>query len=83
MSNFQSKVKKQYEKEGYKVVKLIKLSENGYPDLMAMKEGKAVFIEIKEDGDTLKPLQEMRIDELKANGFEAFCLHKTKGRIYG
>lgn len=76
-------MKKQYEAEGYRVIKLIKLSENGYPDLMCMKDGKCIFIEIKEDGDTIKPLQELRIDELKRNGFEAFCLHKTKGRIYG
>ena len=41
-----------------------------------------MFIEIKENGDTLKPLQKFRIDELIKNGFKAFCLKKDKGIIY-
>jgi hypothetical protein len=41
-----------------------------------------MFIECKEGGDTLKQLQKYRIDELIKQGFEAFCLHATKGKIY-
>ena len=74
MSKFQTKIKKELEKNGFKVLKLIRLSENGYPDLLALKDGKASFIEIKEANDTLKPLQKHRIDELRELGFEAKCL---------
>lgn len=81
-SKHQSKVKKKYENEGWIVINTIKLSVNGYPDLFCFKDRKAIFIECKEGGDTLKPLQKFRIDELIKQGFEAFCLHDTKGKIY-
>lgn len=70
--------------KGYKVLNVIKLSENGYPDLLCMKKGKVdIWIECKEDKDTLKPLQKARIDELLEIGKIAYCLHNTKGIIYG
>ncbi len=54
---------------------------NGIPDMMLLKDGVVKFIEVKEGGDTLKPLQRYRIKQLKEQGFEAICLHKTKGEI--
>ena len=81
-STYQNKIKKQMEKEGYKVVSVIRLSQNGFPDLLCMKDGRSVWIECKEKNDTLKPLQKYRIDELINNGFEAYCMQATKGRIY-
>ena len=81
-SKFQSKIKRLYECDGWIVINTIKLSVSGYPDLFLFKDGKAIFIECKEGKDTLKPLQEYRIDELIKQGFEAFCLHDTKGKIY-
>ena len=82
-SIFPTKVKKAFQEQGYKVLNDIKLSENGYPDLMVMKAGKTIFIECKEITDTLKPLQKLRIDELIELGFDAVCLKDTKGIIYG
>ena len=81
-SDFQNKVKKLMQKQGYKVVKVIKFSENGYPDLLCLKNGKTVWIECKEANDTLKPLQRLKIKELNSNGFEAYCLQDGKGKIY-
>ena len=66
--NYQSKVIKEYKECGYIVLNLIRLSENGYPDLLCLKDGKAIFIECKTGGDTLKPLQKYRIDELIKEG---------------
>jgi len=83
MSNFQAKIKNHYIKLGYNVLKIIKLSDNGYPDLMCLKDGISIFIEAKEEKDTLKPLQKMRIKELNRNGFIAFCLQKGKGIVFG
>lgn len=80
---YQSQIKKQYEKLGYKVIKLIRLSESGYPDLMALKDGQTIFIECKEERDNLKPLQKFRIDELINLGFKAGAMQKGKGLIYG
>jgi Holliday junction resolvase len=79
---FQSRVIKEYEENGYLVLKIIKLSKAGYPDLQCIKDGKSIFIECKEKNDTLKPLQKFRIDELKKYGCDAFCLQDVKGVIY-
>ena len=81
-SNFQNKIKKQMQAKGYTVVSVIKLSANGYPDLLCLKGGQSIWIECKEANDTLKPLQKYRIDELIDNGFEAYCLQDGKGKIY-
>lgn len=81
-SRFKNKTKAQYEKLGYKVISLVKLSEAGLTDLMCLKGGKSIFIECKEANDTLKPLQKYKIDLLIKSGFEAFCLQDGKGKIY-
>ena len=81
--NYQTKTIKKLEKEGYYVINLITTNKNGIPDLLALKKGEEpYFIECKEGGDTIKPLQKFRIDELKEKGFNAECLHNTKGKIY-
>jgi Holliday junction resolvase len=82
MSAYQTKIKNQYTKLGYTVLKVIKLSDSGYPDLLALKDGKAIWIEVKEKTDTLKELQRFRIDELRQLGFDAYCLQDGKGKIY-
>jgi len=82
-SNFQKKVIKEYQSKGWTVLKIIRFSNSGYPDLLCMKEGfKDMWVECKELDDTLKPLQKLRIDELNKLGKNAFCLQETKGVIY-
>lgn len=68
----QTQIKKYLEKLGYKVIKLIQLSENGYPDLMALKNGKSIFIEVKAKGKKPRELQLHRIEQLNNIGFKAF-----------
>lgn len=80
--NYQTEIKKEMEKKGYLVLNLIKLSVAGFPDLLCLKDGRAIFIECKELNDTLKPLQKYRIDQLIKNGFQAYCSQKGKGIIY-
>ena len=80
-SRFQSKIIKEYKSKGYKVLKLIRLNENGFPDLLLLKDGKAIFIESKEVDDTVKPLQERRIKELIELGFEAFTLQECQKKL--
>lgn len=82
-SKFQSKIIKQYETNGWTVLNIIKLSDNGYPDLLCMKAGEVdTWIECKEGNDTLKPLQKFRIEQLRKLGKQAICLHETKGIIF-
>jgi Holliday junction resolvase len=83
-SKFQSKVIKEYKEKGYLVLNIIKLSANGYPDLLCIKENETdIWIECKEKNDTLKELQKQRIDELISIGKRAICLQENKGIIYG
>jgi Holliday junction resolvase-like predicted endonuclease len=79
---FQSRFIKEKEKEGYLVLKTIRLNKTGFPDIILLKKNICIFVELKEGKDTLKPLQKLRIDELRAQGFDAYCLHETNGKIY-
>lgn len=79
---YQQEVIKEYQSNGWEVVKTIRLNKSGYPDLICLKDGKCKWIEVKEEKDTLKPLQKHRIDSLIKNGFEAFAIQKGKGIIY-
>ena len=80
--SYQKEIIKKYEAEGYDVLKTIRLNKSGYPDLQCLKNGVTIWIECKEIKDTLKPLQKLRIDQLRKNGFEAFATQKGKGKIY-
>ena len=71
-SDQQTKLIKKWEKQGYMVVNLIRTNKSGITDLMALKDGKAVFIESKEPGDTVKDLQEFRMRELSCKGFQCY-----------
>lgn len=59
------------EQEGYLVLKLIRLNKNGYPDLLAVKKNKTIFVEVKRPNGELSALQEARIKELNDKGIEA------------
>lgn len=64
-----------FEKNGFLVVKLIKTTCNGIPDLMILKDGRVFFIEVKKDVKTkARPLQLYRIEQLKRLGFEAYVI---------
>ena len=65
----QSKIKKYAEGKGWIVIKTIKLSEAGYPDLFMFKDGKTIFIEVKKPGGIISPLQELRQKQLREQGF--------------
>ena len=57
---------------GYMVVKIGLCNMAGFPDLMALRHGKAVFIEVKRKGSKARPLQEYRHKQLRAQGFEVY-----------
>ncbi|WP_257012913.1 VRR-NUC domain-containing protein [Prevotella intermedia] len=51
-------------------MKLILTNKPGIPDLMLLKDGKAKFVEVKRPKEKPRPLQEYRIRELEALGFD-------------
>ena len=81
-SSFQKKIINKLKSKGWTTVSVAKLSGNGYPDILAMKNGMMLWIESKEPDDTLSPLQRVRIKQLRANGFRAYAIQKGKGIIY-
>lgn len=69
-SKIQTKIIKKLEAEGFYVIKLIKTSKNGIADLLALKDGKSTFIEVKQPKGVVSELQKLRKKELEEKGFE-------------
>lgn len=65
----QTKIKNKLQKEGWEIVKLIKTSWNGIPDLMCLRNGETMFIEVKKLTGVLSELQKIRIKMLRDQGF--------------
>jgi Holliday junction resolvase len=70
-SIIQRQIKEYLEKDGWMVIKLIQTSCNGIPDLMALKDGRAIFLEVKQPGKKPNDLQQYRIEKLQKAGFAA------------
>jgi hypothetical protein len=66
----QTQIKKKLQADGWIVVKLIKTSLTGICDLMCLKDGKAMFVEVKQPKGVISPIQQHVIDTLRINGFE-------------
>lgn len=66
------------ERCGWYVVKLIQTNKNGIPDLMAVRDGKCIFVEVKRAKQTAKPLQNYRIKELLEHGATSFVSHSVE-----
>ena len=80
-SKIQAKIKARFEQAGWIAVKLIQTNCNGIPDLMCLKGGKTVFVEVKQPGKKPTKLQQFRHDQLTQNGFQVFILSSEKDII--
>jgi len=69
-SKRQAKVRNKLKKDGYLVVQLIKTSPNGMPDTLALKDGKVMFIEMKQPNGVVSPLEEVTHEKIREQGFE-------------
>ncbi|OAV65648.1 VRR-NUC domain protein [Bacteroidales bacterium Barb6] len=69
-SEIQRRIIQRLEADGWYVVKLILTNRPGIPDLMALKNGKAFFVEVKRPEQKARELQEYRMKELRGMGFE-------------
>jgi Holliday junction resolvase len=57
-SQLQTQIKNRLTKHGWLVVKIISSSMNGIPDLMCIRKGVVMFLEVKTDVGVVAPLQE-------------------------
>ena len=80
-SKIQTNIKHRFEKAGWMVVKLIQTNCNGIPDLMCLKNGKTIFIEVKQPGREPTELQKYRHAELISQGFTVHVLTTDKDLI--
>lgn len=67
---YQSKLIKQYESAGWYVIKIIQANRSGIPDLVCLKPEAVKFVEVKGPKGRLSKVQEYRIAELNAKGFD-------------
>ena len=73
-SKRQAKIIAKLTQEGWLCVKLIKTSCNGIPDLLCLKNGESMFIEVKQPDGKLSELQKIRIQQLRDKGFNVKIL---------
>jgi len=77
----QAKIIKRMTDDGWFVVKLIQTNKNGIPDLVAHKEGKTLYVEVKALNGRVSPLQAHRIEELTKAGIPSFIV-RTETEIH-
>ena len=73
-AQIQAKIIRTMENDGWFVVKLIQTNRNGIPDLVAHKEGKTLYVEVKAINGRISPLQAHRITELTKAGIPSFIV---------
>jgi Holliday junction resolvase len=73
-SLLQGKIRAYLITEGWFVVKLINTSKPGMPDLMAIKDGKVVFFEVKTGTGYVSKLQKYIIDCINDAGVKAYVV---------
>jgi hypothetical protein len=73
-AEIQAQIIKEMRSRGWLVNKLIQTTLNGSPDLIAHKDGRTVYIEVKRPGQKVRPLQDFRHRELAKYGIDTYVL---------
>ncbi len=81
-AKIQRRVIDKLEDNGWLVNKLIQTTLNGWPDLIAIKNGKCVFIECK--AGTKKPdlLQALRHDKIRQHGVDVYLVNEKNYKTF-
>jgi hypothetical protein len=66
-SQLQTQIKNRLSKHGWLVVKIISSTMNGIPDLMCIRKGVVMFLEVKTEQGVVSPLQEYVMRVLNSN----------------
>jgi len=82
----QKKISDWLNKEGWFVNKLMACTISGTPDLIAHKDGKTMYVEVKKPGGRLSRIQQYRIAQLREEGITVYVtdnLNKFKEELNG
>lgn len=77
-STIQSNIAKALRKNGWLVN--TNIAPRGWPDIRAWKNGRAVFIEVKQPGKDLDPVQKIMKNRITKNSFEHYIM-KNKNDV--
>lgn len=67
-ATLQTQIKNRLQKHGWFVTKLIQTSTNGIPDIMAIKNGNVIFLEVKSETGKASELQLYMMEKLRKFG---------------
>jgi len=70
--DYQRKIQKRLESDGYYCIKLIATNKNGIPDIVAVRSDETIFIEVKTPKGRLSKLQHFRLTELTKMGIKCY-----------
>jgi Holliday junction resolvase len=70
-SQIQAKIAKRLREHGWFVTKLIQTSTNGIPDILAIRNGKVIFLEVKSEKGQPSELQKYVIEQINKMGIFA------------
>jgi hypothetical protein len=77
------RLKREVERHGAKAYKFVSPGMAGVPDrLILIPGGRAIFVEMKDEGEKPDPLQVKRAKDLRALGFAVYCLDSVNA-IHG
>ena len=62
------------EMRGWFCEKIVSQSRSGIMDLVAIRHGRHVWIEVKRKGEEPRPLQERRARQMRAHGAEVYAI---------
>jgi Holliday junction resolvase len=77
-SKIQSKIINQLKKNGWLVIKIIKCNINGMSDLICFKNGRTVFIEVKNESGKQSEIQKYVQKQVEMQGFEYLLINDIK-----
>lgn len=73
-SKLQSKIIRYLKKNGWFVRKILATNCPGDPDIYSYKDGMTIWIEVKREGKTARPLQLYRHEEIRNSGMQCYVL---------
>jgi hypothetical protein len=74
-SKVQAKIINQLKKNGWLVLKIIKCNINGMSDLIVFKNGRTVFIEVKNENGKQSEIQKYVQKQVELQGFEYLLIN--------